>query len=106
MSRASVFRIDKFEVPERSLEEFLRRVRRTQEQLDAFDGCVQNHVLQKVSGPGRFNIVTVVEWASSEAIESAQQVMTRRYEEEGFVPGEFMSRLGVDADLANYTALP
>jgi hypothetical protein len=52
MSRASVFRIDKFEVPERSLEEFLRRVRRTQEQLDAFDGCVQNHVLQKVSGPG------------------------------------------------------
>jgi hypothetical protein len=34
-----------------------------------------------LSGPGRFNIVTVVEWASSEAMESAQQVMrdvTRR----------------------------
>lgn len=62
--------------------------------------------MQKVSGPGRFNIVTVVEWASSEAMESAQQVMRRRYEEEGFVPGEFMSRLSIDADLANYTALP
>jgi heme-degrading monooxygenase HmoA len=104
MTRASVFRIDKFKVPERSLEEFLRRVRRTQNQLDALDGCLQNHVLQKVSGPSRFNIVTVVEWASSEAMESAQQVMRRRYEEEGFIPGEFMSRLGVDADLANYMA--
>src|SRR5215471_9561218 len=30
MTRASVFGIDKFEVPERSLEEFLGRVRRTQ----------------------------------------------------------------------------
>jgi heme-degrading monooxygenase HmoA len=98
----SIFRIDKFEVPDGARDEFLGRVRLIQSRLDAFEGCRQNLVLEQVGGPGRFNIVTIVEWATAEAMESARAAIAERYAAEGFAPDEFMARLGVIPDLANY----
>jgi heme-degrading monooxygenase HmoA len=81
-----VYRVDKFVVPTSAREEFLDRVRRTHAFLKAQPGFVQDFVLEQFSGPGEFNIVTTVEWASREAFEGASAVISARYREMNFNP--------------------
>lgn len=102
-SSGSVFRVDKFAVPVDALPSFMERLHQTKRALDALPGCRQNLVLTQTAGPGEFNVVTVVEWASGEAIASAHAVMQRKYAEEGFDPAAFIERLGVKADLGLYS---
>jgi hypothetical protein len=101
----SIFRVDKFVVPSSVREDFLDRVRRTHAFLKAQPGFVQDFVLEQFSGPGEFNVVTSVEWASQEAFENASAVVTARYREMNFNPQETLARLGIKADLANYKRL-
>jgi Antibiotic biosynthesis monooxygenase len=100
-----VYRVDKFVVPSSAREEFLDRVRRTHAFLKAQPGFVQDSVLEQFSGPGEFNIITTVEWASQEAFEDASAVVSARYREMNFNPQETLARLGIKADLANYERL-
>jgi hypothetical protein len=100
-----IYRVDKFVVPATAREEFLDRVRRTHALLKAQPGFVQDVVLEQFSGPGEFNVVTTVEWASLEAFENASAVVTARYREMNFNPQETLARLGIKADLANYKRL-
>jgi Antibiotic biosynthesis monooxygenase len=100
-----IYRVDKFVVPSSAREEFLDRVRRTHAFLKAQPGFLQDFVLEQFSGPGEFNVVTTVEWASQEAFENASAVVTARYREMNFNPQETLARLGIKADLANYKRL-
>jgi hypothetical protein len=65
-------------------------------------GCGQNLVLAQTSGPGRFNVVTFVAWASSRAMADARAQVQEHYRREGFDPEAFMTALGVQADLGVY----
>ncbi len=65
----TVYRVDKFVVPGPAREEFLERARRTHALLKAQPGFLQDLILEQSSGPGEFNFVTIVEWASHEAVE-------------------------------------
>jgi heme-degrading monooxygenase HmoA len=67
-----IYRVDKFAVPGAAREEFIDNVRRTHSLLQAQSGFLQDFVLQQSSGPGEFNFVTIVEWASQEAVENAR----------------------------------
>ena len=98
-----VYRIDKFDVPAESLNEFMDRVRRIQHHLGTLAGCSQNLVLAQTSGPGRFNVLTFVEWANSRAMTNARTLVQEHYQHEGFDPEAFMAALGVQADLGVYT---
>jgi hypothetical protein len=100
-----IYRVDKFVVPSSAREEFLDRVRRTHAFLKAQAGFVQDFVLEQFSGPGEFNMITTVEWASQEAFEDASVVVSARYREMNFNPQETLARLGIKADLANYKRL-
>jgi hypothetical protein len=68
-----IYRVDKFVVPSSAREEFLDKVRRTHALLKAQPGFLQDFVLEQSSGPGEFNFVTLVEWASQEAVEKARR---------------------------------
>jgi len=94
----SVFRIDKFAVPQDVLPAFMRRLRWMDEALAGLPGCRQNRVMTECSG-SEFNVATLVEWSSAEAMAAARAQIQRRYAEEGFDPTEFMKRLGVRADM-------
>ena len=94
-----VFRIDKFAVPRDALPAFLRRLHAIDQALAAQPGCRQNRVMTEHSG-SEFNVATLVEWASPEAMAQARAQIQQRYAEEGFDPTEFMKRLGVRADMA------
>lgn len=102
---ASIFRVDKFVVPEAAREKFVERLRTIQALLDGLEGCLQNLVLEQISGPGTFNFVTIVEWASPEAMENARKIAAAEYARTNFDPQAFMQQLGITADMGNYGAL-
>ena len=98
----SVFRIDKFFAPPEALPSFLERLRHIQEILSAIPGCQQNLVLTQTGGTGEFNVLTIVEWASAQAMNAAKTIVQKKYAEEGFDPESFMIKLGVRAELGIY----
>jgi hypothetical protein len=65
-------------------------------------GCLQEQVLKQISGPGKFNVVTIVKWNSPAEMDAAKAVITERQAASGFKPSEFLSRLGIVADIGNY----
>lgn len=99
----SLFRVDKFAVPAASLSAFLARVHNVDRLLAKQTGCRQNLVPTQSEGPGEFNVVTIVEWASAEAMAQAKATMQAHYASEGFDPPAFMKSLGVRGDLSVYS---
>jgi heme-degrading monooxygenase HmoA len=101
----TVYRVDKFVVPGLAREEFLERARRTHALLKTQPGFLQDLILEQSSGPGEFNFVTIVEWASQEAVENARAAVVTLHREMNFTPQEVFARLDIKADIANYKRL-
>lgn len=102
----SVFRVDKFVVPAEAREEILRKVRATHELLRLQEGFVQDFLLEQFSGPGEFNLVTIVEWENQAAVDNVVPIVKAAQALVGFNPQETLTRLGVRADIANYQRIP
>src|SRR5689334_15650006 len=98
-----IFRVDKFKVPAAGREEFLGRVQQTQAFLERQEGFVRGLVLEQTSGPGVFNVVTIVEWAGADVVERVTAAVSRFHQESGFDRQELLRRLGITADIAAYT---
>ena len=102
----AVFRVDKFVVPAEAREEILSKVRATHELLRQQQGFVQDFLLEQFSGPGEFNLVTIVEWESQAAVDRVVPIVKAAHERIAFNPQETIARLGVRADIANYQRIP
>ena len=100
--QTTLFRVDKFVVPIESKVEFLERVWATHEILCQQPGFIRDMILEQCAGPGRFNIVTIAEWQSQDAIDAARTVVQEAHARTGFSPQETMKRLGIESDIANY----
>jgi heme-degrading monooxygenase HmoA len=100
-----IYRVDKFVVPSSAREEFLDKVHRTHAPLKAQPGFLQGFVLEQSSGPGEFNFVTLVEWASQEAVENAHTAVAALHRGMNFDAKELFARTGIKADIANYSRL-
>jgi heme-degrading monooxygenase HmoA len=99
------YRVDKFVVPNDAREEFLSKVRPTHALLKAQPGFRQDFVLEQSSGPGEFNFVTIVEWASQEAVENVRAAVVELHREMNLNAQDLFARLGIRADLAYYKRL-
>ncbi|MGX8008681.1 antibiotic biosynthesis monooxygenase [Mesorhizobium sp. ORM8.1] len=102
----SVFRVDKFVVLAQARDEILARVFQTHELLRRQEGFVRDYLLEQFSGPGEFNLVTMVEWESQEAVDKVVPIVKAAHERIAFSPQETLQRLGVKADIANYQRVP
>ncbi|CDX23693.1 conserved hypothetical protein [Mesorhizobium sp. ORS 3359] len=102
----SVFRVDKFVVPAEARDEILSKVFMTHELLRRQEGFVQDFLLEQFSGPGEFNIVTMVEWESQAAIDKVVPIVRAAHERIAFSAQETIAQLGVKADIANYQRVP
>ena len=100
-----IYRVDKFAVPSAAREEFVEKARWTHAVLKAQPGFLQDFILEQSSGPGEFNFVTIVEWASQEAVENARAAVLAAHRETNFNPQETLARLEIKADIANYKRL-
>lgn len=98
----SVFRIDKFVVPSQSISAFVERIHHVQRMLGEQPGCLQKHVLTQTGDSSEFDVVTVVEWASADAVAAAQAVMQKQFAVEGFDLQAFRKKLGVRGDSGMY----
>lgn len=99
---SSIYRVDKFVVPDQARDEFLQRVRDTHLILRRQPGFVRDAVLEQIAGPGKFNIVTIAEWSSQEAVDAAREVVAVEHARSGFDARATVARLGIEADIANY----
>lgn len=97
-----IYRVDKFIVPRKAREEFIVRVRSAHKVLRTLPGFLQDFVLEQLSGPGEFNVVTIVEWDRAESMENAKAAVARRYKEMNFNPQEFIERSGIKTDIGEY----
>lgn len=100
-----LYRLDHFIVPAAAMPAFTERLHHTQQTLDGMPGCRQNLVLSRI-GAGEYDIATLVEWESAEALAAAKAAMQQRYAAAGFDPAEFMRALGIRADMASYVPTP
>lgn len=100
---APLYRVDKFIVPAAGRDEFLGRVRDTHAVLRQQEGFLQDMILEQSSGPGAFNIVTLVEWASADVVARVSEAVAKHHAEIGFDRQETIARLGITADIANYS---
>lgn len=105
MSSQHVFRVDRFNVPVSARSEFLKRVTDTHKLLSRQKGFVRDYLLEQSSGPGEFNLVTLAEWESQDAIEAAREAVAELHRQLGFDPREIFGRLGIRAELGNYRPL-
>ncbi|MEG3792267.1 hypothetical protein V1318_19275 [Lysobacter sp. CCNWLW3] len=103
---APVYRLDRFIVPAAAMAAFGERLRYTQQALDGMPGCRQNLILSRIGASGEYDIATLVEWESAQALAAAKEAMQRRYAEEGFDPAGFMHGLGIRADMGSYVPAP
>ena len=65
-------------------------------------GGKQNLVLSRIGPSGEYDIATLVDWESADAVAAATAAMQQRDAEAGFDPAEFMRALGIRADMASY----
>lgn len=100
----SVFRIDKFVVPSQSISAFVERIHHIQRTLGGLPGCLQKHVLTQEGDSSEFDVVTVVEWASADAVAAAQAGVQKQLASEGFDLLAFRKKLGVRGDSGFYRA--
>lgn len=99
---STIYRVDKFKVPAGARDEFLATVGRVHAILRAQSGLVDEIVLEQVSGPGEFNVVTIAVWESAERLAAARASIADTYREIGFDPAALMARLGITDDIGNY----
>ncbi len=102
---APLYRVDKFAVPAAGRDEFLKRVASTHALLRQQAGFVRDLLMEQQSGPGVFNFVTLVEWTGPEVVERVAAAVAELHRQTGFEREEMMTRLGIKADIANYTRL-
>jgi heme-degrading monooxygenase HmoA len=101
----TVYRIDRFVVPDESLDEFLAGLPRTHDLLHEQPGFEYDLVLRGERSAGTTRVITLVAWADDAAFAGARKVVAARHEEIGFTPADTFARLGIDAELGVYEPL-
>jgi len=102
---AYIYRIDKFKVPAAAREEFLSRVRTSNEVLHTIPGFVEDRFFEQLGATGDSKIVTIAVWENEQAFTNAKALVQERYKKIGFNPGDIVKRLGIEADMDAYTNL-
>ena len=100
-----VFRIDRFKVPAAAREEFLSRVRTSNEVLRSLPGFVEDCFFEGRDASGSSKIVTIAIWESGQAFAAAKSSVQQHYEKIGFKPAEIIQRLGIEAEMDAYSTL-
>jgi heme-degrading monooxygenase HmoA len=98
------FRIDSFEVPAKSRDEFVEAVQRNMAFIETLPGFLGHFVSEKTSGPTAFNLATIAVWKNAEAVEAAGKQVREYYKRIGFDVQATLSRLGVTASIGEYVA--
>jgi len=102
----SLYRVDRFTVPDHAREAFLERIVVIRDFLQAQPGCLYNRIAEARQEDGSLSMMTIVEWRDSEAMDAARGEAKAFYEKTGFDPGSFMAALGIEPEFDLYADIP
>jgi hypothetical protein len=105
MSSAPYFRVNKFVVPPKNRDAFLKIIERTHAVVRRQHGFVRDLVLEQQSGPGMFNFVTLIELSGVEVAAQVTAALAALDAQAGVSRKEETDQLGVCSDMANYRPL-
>ena len=100
-----LYRVNKFAVPDAARQEFLDLVARTFAVVRRQEGYVRDWVLEQNSGPGVFNFVTMIEFASDEVAPRVAAALNELDRNLGLDREAMMTRLGIRTDFGGYKRL-
>jgi hypothetical protein len=102
---SSLFRVDKFIVPDAARAEFIRAIRMSHDLIGRQPGCLQHHILEQVDGPGESNFASIVEWSGPDTMDAARKVISGSQMAAGIDPQVFRARNGILADTGTYSSI-
>lgn len=102
----SLYRVDRFVVPEAARDAFLERIVVIRDFLAGQPGCLYNRIAESHREDGLVSMMTIVEWRDRASMESARAAAKAHYAATGFDPQAFMTELGIDPDFGLFADVP
>jgi hypothetical protein len=102
IGKSPVYRVDIFNVPIQARRRFLDRVEETHRVLRTIPGFIEDHILERPSGPGACTIVTIAIWKDEETVSQARVAVGDWHVRTGFNPQKLMKELGVEAAIGEF----
>lgn len=87
--------IDRFMVPQTARQEFMERMTINRNLIKTLPGFIEDAAYERTDEQGNLVVVTVVVWASEEAIAKAKEVVQASYKKEGFNLPAMLERLNI-----------
>lgn len=106
LSPASIYRVDRFVVPETARNTFLERILIIRDFLETQPGCLFNRIAESRNEDETLSMMTIVEWRDRQAMAAAREKAKAFYEETGFAPKAFMAELGIEPDFGLFEDIP
>lgn len=100
---ARVVRVNSFSVPNDARDEFMRLVERTHEVIRKQPGYIDDLILERNSGPGPFNLITILQFENENVLQPVIAAVARSDAEAGIDRQALSRRLGVESTIGFYT---
>ncbi len=94
--------IDKFFVPVHARPAFYERMSMNRNFIKNLPGFVEDVVYEHTDEKGNLVCITVANWASREALESAKEAVQTYYKKQSFNPADMFEQMGITMDRAVY----
>jgi heme-degrading monooxygenase HmoA len=98
----TIYRIDRFELPESAREELLTAVLHTHELLRQQAGFEYDLLVEEPLPDGRLHVLTVAAWRDEESTVAAKAAIAADRATTGFDPAELLTRLRVTPEFGMY----
>jgi heme-degrading monooxygenase HmoA len=90
--------IDQFIVPEKSKQEFLKRVSINRNFIKHLSGFIKDEAYERTDENGNSIYITIAVWENETAVKKAKKSVQDAYKKEGFDIAEMLSRLNITLD--------
>ena len=101
---APLYRINKYTVPVEARQQFVELVDKTLAVIRKQDGYVKDLFLEQHAGPGQFDFITMIEFASADVAPKVAAALGEFDRNLGLDREALMKTLGIRTDFASYRA--
>lgn len=101
----TVYFVDKFLIPQNSIEEFTLRMKYNRSFIKNLSGFIKDEVYEQKDEEGNLIIITIAAWQSQDNLNNAKSAVQAEYKRIDFNPIEFYQRLNIKMDRGQYSIL-
>jgi len=95
--------VDKFFIPQNSIDEFTQRMKYNRSFIKIFSGFINDKVYEQKDEEGNLIIITIAIWQSQDNLNNAKSAVQAEYKRIDFNPIEFYKRLNIKMERGLYT---